>query len=155
VELAKERPMTIKEMFPYLHVRNAAQAIDFYTNAFGAKERFRLTEPGGRIGHAELDFGGMTLMLADEYPEFGIRGPQSIGGTSVSVHLHVDDADAAIRRAAKAGAVVEREPQDEFYGERGGVVRDPFGHRWNIGHNIEEVSPEEMQRRYTEIMKRR
>lgn len=147
--------MTIKEMFPYLHVRNAAQAIDFYTNAFGAKERFRLTEPGGRIGHAELDFGGMTLMLADEYPEFGIRGPQSIGGTSVSVHLHVDDADAAIRRAAKAGAVVEREPQDEFYGERGGVVRDPFGHRWNIGHNIEEVSPEEMQRRYTEIMKRR
>ncbi|HZM71423.1 MAG TPA: VOC family protein [Candidatus Cryosericum sp.] len=147
--------MTIKEMFPYLHVRNAAQAIDFYTTAFGAKERFRLTEPGGRIGHAELDFGGMTLMLADEYPEFGIQGPQSIGGTSVSVHLHVDDADAAIRRAAKAGAVVEREPQDEFYGERGGVVRDPFGHRWNIGHNIEQVSPEEMQRRYTELMKGR
>ena len=147
--------MTIKEMFPYLHVRNAAQAIDFYTTAFGARERFRLTEPGGRIGHAEMDFGGMTLMLADEYPEFGIQGPQSIGGTSVSVHLHVDDADAAIRRAAMAGAVIEREPQDAFYGERGGVVRDPFGHRWNIGHNIEQVAPEEMQRRFTELMKGR
>jgi len=145
--------MKIKELFPYLHVKNAAQAIDFYTSAFGARENFRLTEPGGRIGHAEMDFGGMTLMLADEYPEFGIRGPQSIGGTSVTLHLHVDDADEVIRRAVKAGAVIEREPKDEFYGERSGALRDPFGHRWNIGHSIEQVSSEEMQRRYTELMK--
>jgi PhnB protein len=145
--------MKIKEMFPYLHVRNAAQAIDFYSRAFGAQEKFRLTEPSGRIGHAELDFGGMTLMLADEYPEFGIRGPQAAGETTVTIHLHVDNADEFIQRAAKAGAAIERPPQDEFYGERGGVVRDPFGHRWNIGHNIEEVSPSEMQRRYDELMK--
>ena len=144
--------MKIKEMFPYLHVRNAAQAIDFYARAFGAQEKFRLTEPSGRIGHAELDFGSMTLMLSDEYPECGIRGPQAAGETTVTIHLHVDNADEFIQRAAKAGAEIERPPQDEFYGERGGVVRDPFGHRWNIGHNIEEVSPSEMQRRYDKLM---
>ena len=147
--------MKIKEMFPYLHVRNAAQAIDFYTRAFGAKEKFRLTEPSGRIGHAELDFGGMTLMLAEEYPEYGIRGPQPGGETTVTIHLHVDDADEMIRTAEKAGAEIEREPRDEFYGERGGVVRDPFGHRWGIGHSIEEVSPAEMQRRYNELFQRK
>jgi uncharacterized glyoxalase superfamily protein PhnB len=147
--------MKIKEMFPYLHVRNAAGAIDFYTRAFGAREKLRLTEPGGRVGHAELDFGGMTLMLADEFPEYGIQGPQASGRTTVTIHLHVDDADEVIRRAAENGAVVEREPRDEFYGERSGVVRDPFGHRWGIGHSIEEVSPAEMQRRYDELMKAR
>ena len=88
--------MTIKELFPYLHVRGAAQALDFYARAFGAKEKLRLTEPSGRIGHAELDFGGMTLMLADEFPEYGIRGPQSIGGTSFTIHLHVENADEMI-----------------------------------------------------------
>ena len=140
--------MKIHEMYPYLHVRDAAKAIEFYQEVFGATEKLRLNEPGGRIGHAELDFGGATLMLADEFPELGYRGPQSIGQTSVTIHLHVDDADAFIRRAAAAGATVEREPKDEFYGERSGVVRDPFGHRWNIGHSIEEVTAEEMQRRY-------
>jgi PhnB protein len=145
--------MKVHELFAYLHVRNAAQAIEFYEKAFGAKEKFRLTEPSGRIGHAELDFGGTTLMLADEFPEYNIRGPQAIGGTSVSIHIHVDNADEVIRRAVNAGAEIEREPQDEFYGERSGCVRDPFGHRWNVGHSIEEVSPEEMQRRYTEMMK--
>ena len=144
--------MKIQEMFPYLHVRDAAQAIDFYTRAFGAQEKFRLTEPSGRIGHAELDFGGMTLLLADEFPEYGIRGPQPGGGTVVTIHLHVDDADAMIKSAVKAGAEIEREPQDEFYGERSGVVRDPFGHRWNIGHHLEDVSPAEMQRRYNQLM---
>jgi PhnB protein len=145
--------MKVHELFAYLHVRNAAQAIEFYGKAFGAKEKFRLTEPSGRIGHAELDFGGTTLMLADEFPEYNIRGPQAIGGTSVSIHILVDNADEVIRRAVSAGAEIEREPQDEFYGERSGCVRDPFGHRWNVGHSIEEVSPEEMQRRYTEMMK--
>jgi uncharacterized glyoxalase superfamily protein PhnB len=144
--------MTIKELFPYLHVHGAARAIEFYTRAFGARETLRLTEPSGRIGHAELDFGGMTLMLADEFPEHGIRGPQAIGGTSITIHLHVDDADAAIRRAVEAGATIEQEPRDQFYGERSGCLRDPFGHRWNVGHHIEEVSPDEMQRRYTALL---
>lgn len=144
--------MAVHELFAYLCVDDAAKAIEFYAQAFGAKEKFRLTEPGGRIGHAELDFGGTTLMLSEEFPECGIRGPKAIGGTGVSIHVHVDDADATIRRAVDAGATLEREPEDAFYGERSGVVVDPFGHRWNIGHSIEEVSPEEMQRRYTRLV---
>lgn len=145
--------MKVHELFAYLHVNNAAKAIEFYQKAFGAKEKFRLTEPSGRIGHAELDFDGTTLMLADEFPEYNIRGPKAIGATSVTIHIHVDNADEVIRRAVNAGAVVEMEPKDEFYGERSGCVRDPFGHRWNVGHHIEEVSTEEMQRRYDELMK--
>ena len=145
--------MTVHEMYPYLCVKNAEQAIEFYTQVFQAKEKFRLTEPSGRIGHAELDFNGMTLMLSDEFPEYEIKGPHAIGGTPVTIHLHVDDADAIIRKAAELGATVEMEPQDQFYGERSGNIRDPFGHRWNIGHSIEELSPDEMQRRYTEILK--
>ncbi len=144
--------MAVHELFAYLSVRNAAEAIDFYTRAFGAKEKLRLTEPSGRIGHAELDFDGTTLMLADEFPEYGIRAPQAGMGTPVTLHLHVDNADEAIRRAVEAGATIEREPKDEFYGERSGCIRDPFGHRWNIGHQIEEVSAAEMQRRYTELL---
>jgi uncharacterized glyoxalase superfamily protein PhnB len=144
--------MKIHELFPYLHIGNAARAIDFYVKVFGAREILRLTEPSGRIGHAELDFNGTTLMLADEYPEYDIKGPQTIGATTITLHLHVEDADEVIRRAVEAGARMEREPQDQFYGERSGVIRDPFGHRWNIGHNIEEVLPAEMQRRYDALM---
>ncbi len=139
----------IHELYPYICVSNAAAAIDFYSRAFGAVEIFRLTEPTGRVGHAELKLGPQTLMLADEFPEFGIRGPADIDGPRyVTLHLHVDNCDAVIARAVELGATLEREPKDEFYGERGGAVRCPFGHRWLIGHSIEEVSPEEMQRRY-------
>jgi uncharacterized glyoxalase superfamily protein PhnB len=145
--------MSVHELFAYLHVKNAAAAIEFYTKAFAAREKFRLTEPGGRIGHAELDFGGTTLMLSDEYPEHGIRGPQRGADTSVTIHIHVDNADETIRSAVAAGGVLEMAPADHFYGERSGCVRDPFGHRWNIGHHIEDVSPAEMQRRYTEVMR--
>ena len=144
--------MAIHEVFAYLTVDGAAKAIDFYIRAFGAREKFRLAEPGGRIGHAELDFGGTVIMLADPFPEFGLRDPRALGGTPASIHLHVDDADAMIRRAVDAGAMLEREPADQFYGERAGSVFDPFGHRWLIGHNIEDMSPEEMQRRYTAMM---
>ena len=150
--LIKERPMTVHEMCPYLQVENAAQAIAFYTEVFQAKEKFRLTEPSGRIGHAQLDFNGTILMLSDEFPEYGFRAPPAIGGTPVTIHLHVDDADAVIRKAVELGAKVETEPQDQFYGERSGTIVDPFGHRWDIGHSIEELSPEEMQRRYTEML---
>lgn len=143
--------MTIHEMFPYLRVSDAAAAIDFYRRAFDAQEKFRLTEPNGRIGHAELILGSMTLMLSDAFPEYGLNSATTIGATAVSIHLHVDDADALLRQAVAAGATVEMEPADMFYGERSGVVRDPFGHRWMIGHSIEEVAPKEMQRRYTKM----
>jgi uncharacterized glyoxalase superfamily protein PhnB len=144
--------MKIEEVFAYLCVSDAGAAIDFYKRAFGAKEKFRLVEPGGRIGHAELGFGATTIMLCDEFPECGIRSASTIGATAVSIHLHVDDADEMIGQAVLAGATLERKPQDEFYGERSGVVRDPFGHRWLIGHHIEDVSPDEMQRRYTNML---
>jgi uncharacterized glyoxalase superfamily protein PhnB len=139
----------IHEVFAYLTVRGAADAIAFYQRAFGAEEQMRLVEPGsGRIGHAQLRFGPVTVMLADEHPEYGIVGPQTLGGAGVRIHLHVDNADAAIDRAVSCGATLLMAPQDQFYGERGGRVRDPFGHEWVIGHEIEKVSTEEMQRRY-------
>lgn len=143
--------MQIHEVYAYLCVSDANAALAFYQDAFGATEKFRLTEPSGRIGHAELDFGGATVMLSDEFPEMGIRSANTIGATPVTIHLHVDDADAMVERAVSAGATLEREPSDAFYGERSGSVRDPFGHRWLIGHSIEDVSPTEMQRRYTAL----
>ena len=144
--------MAVREVSAYLCVDNAVDAIAFYKKAFGATEKMRLVEPGGRIGHAELDFDGATVMLADEFPEMGVRSPGSIGGSPVTIYLQVDDADAVVDGAAKTGATVEMPPTDMFYGERMAVLRDPFGHRWNIGHTIEEVSPDEMQRRYNEMV---
>jgi PhnB protein len=146
-----DRTYAVHEVYPYLRVRDAGRALDFYKQAFGAEELFRLTEPGGRIGHAEIRIGGTTLMLADEYPEMNIVGPQTLGGTSFSIHLHVDNADAWIERAVAAGATVLRPAADAFYGERSGSVRDPFGHEWLLGHQVEEVSTQEMQRRYTAL----
>jgi uncharacterized glyoxalase superfamily protein PhnB len=143
--------MKIAEVFPYLCVSDTAAAIDFYRRAFGASEKFRLTEPGGRIGHAEMDFGGTTLMLCDEFPEYDLRSASTIGATPVTLHLHVDDADAMIDNAVRAGATLEQPPTDAFYGERSGAVRCPFGHRWLIGHSIEDVSVDEMQRRYAAL----
>ncbi|HET6555093.1 MAG TPA: VOC family protein [Dyella sp.] len=143
----------VHEMFPYLRVRDANAAIAYYQQAFGARLRLRLDEAGtGRVGHAELELGPAVLMVSDEYPEHGIVGPQSIGGTSVSIHLHVDNADNALARAVEAGGELVRPATDAFYGERGGTVRDPFGHEWLIGHSIEKVSPEDMQRRYDALM---
>ena len=143
--------MSIKEVFAYLTVHDAKAAVDFYRRAFDAQEIFRLTEPNGRIGHVELQLGPVVLMVADEYPEYGIVGPKTLGGNGSRLHLHVDDADALIERAVQAGATLVMAPQDQFYGERGGRVRDPFGHEWLIGHEIEKLSPEEMQRRYDKL----
>jgi PhnB protein len=143
---------TIHEVFPYLRVKGAAKAVEFYKEAFGATEKFRLVEPSGRVGHVELQFGPALVMLSDEYPEMNILGPASVGGTTFTMHLHVDNADAAIDKAVAAGATLVRPPSDAFYGERSGTVRDPFGHDWMLGHSIEEVTPEEMQRRYTKLM---
>ena len=143
--------MEIHEVYPYLRVHNAAEAIGFYSRAFDAKEQFRLTEPNGRIGHAEIKIGSATVMLSDEYPDRGIRGPRSLGGTTFSIHLHVGDVDQSYAQAISAGATVVRPLQNQFYGERSGTVRDPFGHEWLLGGQIETVTPEEMQRRYTAL----
>jgi PhnB protein len=144
----------VQEVYPYLRVHNAAEAIDFYARAFDAKELFRLAEPSGRIGHAELKIGPTTVMLCDEYPENNIRGPRTLGGTTFSIHLHVGDVDSAFDQAVRAGASVVRPLQNHFYGERSGTVRDPFGHEWLLGGHLETVSPEEMQRRYTDLFKK-
>ncbi len=145
--------MAIHEMFAYICVKNAGQAIEFYNAAFGATEKFRLTEPSGRIGHAELLFGNATLMLADEFPEMGFRAPAADSPRTFVIHLHVDDADALIDQAVKAGGKLVRPAQDQFYGERSGTVRDPFGYDWMLGHSIEQVEPAQMQRRYSDLMK--
>ena len=144
--------MAIHELYAYIHIKNPLDAIAFYISVFGATEKFRLTEPSGRIGHAELDFGGTTLMISGEYPELGLEGPVPGKPVAMTLHLHVDDCDAVIARALKAGAALEMAAQDHFYGERSGSFRDPFGHRWNVGHSIEDVTPEEMQRRYDALM---
>lgn len=144
--------MAVHELFVYLRARSAQQAVDFYKSVFGASEKFRLVEPGGRIGHVELELGGTILMLSDEFPEFDIHAPAPDAPGSFVIHLHVDDADAMIERAVAAGGKLLRAPQDHFYGERSGTLRDPFGYDWLIGHSIEDVTPDEMQRRYTAML---
>lgn len=144
--------VTIREVFPYLRVADAARAIAFYIEAFGATERFRLVEPSGRIGHAELQLGPAVLMLSDAYPEYGLVAPDEDTVLGASIHLHVDDCDAAAARAEAAGARIVMPPADQFYGERACRLRDPFGHQWLLGHEIERLAPEEMQRRYTALM---
>ncbi len=143
--------MSIHEAFSYLRVRGANKAIEFYCAAFGAREKFRLVEPSGRVGHAELSLGPVTLMLSEEFPEHGLHAPTDGAASASSIHLHVDDADALIARCVELGATVVRPAASHFYGERSGTVRDPFGHDWHIGHSIESVTPEEMQRRYTAL----
>jgi PhnB protein len=139
----------VHELFAYLCVRDVAGAVDFYARAFGAAELYRLVEPSGRIGHCEVRLGPSTLMLAEEFPEYGVTAPPPEGLAGVTLHLHVTDADAIARQAVAAGATLLSEPTDQFYGERSCKLRDPFGHTWLIGHSIESVSTEEMQRRYT------
>ncbi|HLH08540.1 MAG TPA: VOC family protein [Terriglobales bacterium] len=135
----------------YLIVKGAAKAIDYYVNAFGAKELMRF-EDRGRISHAELQIDDSHIMLADEHPEMNIRGPQSLGGSSVGILLYVKDVDHVFRRAVIAGGTVEREVKDQFYGDRSGNLVDPFGHKWTIATHVEEVSPEEMKRRAESAM---
>ena len=138
---------------PYLHVRNAAKAIEFYAKAFGAIELYRLGDPSGRIGHAEILIGTSRIMLADEFPEMNVKGPQSLEGTSVSFLIYVEDADVQFDRALAAGATVVKPLQDQFYGDRSGTLVDPFGHSWTIATHVEDVPPEEMQARYAAAMK--
>lgn len=148
-----QKPQSYDGLTPYLCARDAARAIDFYKEAFGAIEVMRLAEPSGKIGHAELKIGNALLMLADEYPDHGFRSPQSLGGSAVNLHIYVADADAVARRAVAAGAKVVRPVADQFYGDRSGQLEDPFGHRWTIATHKEDVSAAEIERRYAEYMK--
>jgi PhnB protein len=132
---------------PYLSVNGAASAIDFYKRAFGAREVMRMAQPDGKIGHAELRIGDAPFMLADEFPEMNFRSPQSIGGTPVNIMVYVNDVDALVNRAIAAGAKLLRPVADQFYGDRLGVLEDPFGHSWSFATHIEDVSPEEMHKR--------
>ena len=138
---------------PYVIVKDAAKAIDFYQKAFGATEVYRLTDPqSSRIGHAELRIGGALLMLADEWPDFGALSPASIGGSPVTLHLSVDDVDGVVERATAAGATILRAIRNEFFGDRTGTVVDPFGHQWQIATRKEEVPPQEMQKRWNAMV---
>jgi PhnB protein len=135
------------QITPYLTVRRGAEAIAFYQKAFGAKEILRMDDSTGRIGHAELAIGAGRIMLADEYPEMGNRSPETIGGTPVMIHFYTENVDRVVQAAVAAGATLERAVEDQFYGDRGGQVRDPFGHIWWVSTHIEDVPAEEMKRR--------
>lgn len=132
---------------PYLIVHGAAKAIEFYQHVFGATERLRLPTASGGVAHAELEIGDSLIMLADECPERGAKSPQSIGGTPVSFHLYVTDVDAVYAKGVAAGAKPVRPVENQFYGDRTGLFTDPFGHSWNVATHVEDVSPEELQKR--------
>lgn len=136
----------------YLTVKGAGEAIAFYERAFGAKEIFRLVGPDGKIGHAELALGTSRIMLSEEYPDFGALSPHTVGGCPMKMHLTVEDAEAAVARAVEAGAMLIRPVKVEFYGEKTGMVTDPFGFSWFLAELVERVTPEEMQRRWDAMM---
>jgi PhnB protein len=148
----KPIPDGYRSITPYLFIKGAAQAIDFYKKVFGAKERMLMPGTNGRIGHAELEIGDSLIMLADEHPEVGALSPQTVGGSSNSLHLYVDNMDAVIEKAVSAGAKVTRPAKDEFYGDRIGTFTDPFGQIWSVATHIEDVSPEEMKNRMAKAM---
>lgn len=139
---------------PYLVMKGAASALDFYKKAFGATELFRMADPSGLVRHAEIKIGDSPIMLADEAPEMGHRGPSTYGGTPVSILLYVADVDAVFNQAIAAGGKVTRPVKDEFYGDRTGTLTDPFGHVWSISTHKEDVSPEEMDKRMAAYMKK-
>jgi PhnB protein len=138
---------------PYLIVNDAVAAIEFYTQAFGAEETLRLQMPDGKIGHAEIKIGDSVIMLADAFPEMGCATPQSLGGSPVSIMLYVEDVDARFEQAVAASGIIKRPLTDQFYGDRSGTLEDPFGHGWTMATHIEDVSPEEIDRRFEEMMK--
>ena len=140
-------PEEYKGATPYLCLNDAAAAIEFYKNVFGAVETIRMPMPDGKVAHAELKIGGAPIMLADEFPDMGFRGPHALGGSPVTLHLYVEDVDTVVEQATTAGAKVLSEVKDQFYGDRAGKIEDPFGHIWYIATHKEDVTPEEMKRR--------
>jgi len=150
---AKPVPDGYHTVTPYLVMQGAAKAIEFYKRAFGASELLRLAGPGGTIGHAEIKIGDSIIMLADEHPQMGYRGPQALGGTPVSILLYVKNVDALFAQAIAAGGKATRPVADQFYGDRSGTLTDPFGHVWTISTHKEDVSQEEIERRFAELSK--
>jgi PhnB protein len=150
----KPIPQGYHSITPYLIIKGAAAAIDFYKRALGAVEVARMVQPDGRVGHAELRFGDSFIMLADEFPEMNIVSPKTLGNTPVGILLYVQDADAVFTRAVSLGALVEKPMADQFYGDRNGTLIDPFGHKWTIATHKEDVSPEEMKRRMAAMAKK-
>ena len=146
----KPIPDEYPRVAPYLTVDGAEAAIEFYRSVFGATERMRLPDQGGRIGHAELQLGDSMIMLADEFPDRGVLGPGSVGGTPVTMSVYVEDVDDVVDRAVKAGAKLLRPVELQFYGDRTAQFEDPFGHRWSVGTRVEDVPPDEMARRAAE-----
>lgn len=149
----KPIPEGYHSVTPYLIIKGAAAAIDYYKKVFGATERMRMDGPGGTIGHAELVIGNSTIMLADEHPAMGYRSPKTLGGTPVSLVLYVEEVDTVFKRAVDAGAKAQRPVENQFYGDRMGTLEDPFGHVWSVATHVEDVSPEDMQRRAEEFAK--
>ena len=145
-------PENYPRVNPYLIVDGAADAIDFYTSVLGAEERGRMPAPDGRVGHAELSLGDSLIMLADESPDADARGPRSVGGTPILMHVYVEDVDDVHERALAAGATEQRAVADQFYGDRVGMFEDPWGHRWSVASHVEDVSPEDMEKRAAEAM---
>ncbi len=145
-------PEGYRGLIPTLAVDDAAGAIDFYTRAFGATERMRMPGPDGRIAHAELELGGGLIMLADQYPQTTATPPPELGGHSGGVMFYVDDVDALVERAVAAGATITMPLENQFWGDRFGKLADPFGHEWSVATHVEEVSPDEMERRGREAM---
>ena len=138
---------------PYLVMKNAAAALEFCTKAFGAVELFRMPAPGGKIGHAEIKIGDSPVMLSDEYPDMGFKGPESLGGTPVSLMIYVEDVDTIYPQAIAAGGKELRPLQNQFYGDRSGTLADPFGHVWTISTHVENVTEEELAKRSEAAMK--
>ncbi|HET9364370.1 MAG TPA: VOC family protein [Candidatus Angelobacter sp.] len=143
----KNPPDGYNSLTPYLIVKGAAAAIDFYTNVFGATEIMRMPQPDGRIGHAELRIGDSVFMLADEFPEAEAMSPKTFGGTTVGLMIYVDDADSMFNKAISMGGKVKKPMVDQFYGDRNGTFEDPWGHKWTISTHVEDVTPEEMKQR--------
>ena len=150
--MVKPIPEGYHSVTPYLVVDDAAQAIEYYKKAFGAEEKFRMPM-GDRIGHAEIKIGDSHIMLADPFPDMGHKSPKAYGGTPVSVMLYVDDVDSVFRQAVDAGATETRPVENQFWGDRMGTLTDPFGHVWSLATTVEEVSPDEMQRRMEQFSK--
>ena len=150
--MTKAIPEGYHALTPSLAVENAAEAIEFYKRALGAKERVRMSTPMGTIGHAELEIGDSVLMLADPMPQSTVKPPKDLGGTSVGIFLYVEDVDEVVRQVVDAGGSVTMPVEDQFWGDRFGVVADPFGHQWQIATHIEDLSPEEIAERGKQAM---
>ena len=148
----KPKPDGYSTVTPYLYIKGATAAIDYYKKVFGAQEIMRLEAPGGMIGHAELKIGDSIIMLGDENPQWGTKSPTTLGGSATGMHVYVDDVDSVIQVAVDAGAQLIRPVKDQFYGDRSGTVIDPFGHIWSVATHIEDVSPEELNKRMAAAM---